>query len=178
MPRLFVALTLPEAITDHLLLVQGGIPGAKWEAKDKLHLTLRFIGEVDGGTARDIVEALARIEVEPFELALSGVGHFPPRGAPRSVWAGVDDPDPVADLHARIERALSTVGLEPERRKFAPHVTLARLKHSPEKKVVEFLQNHALFHSASFVVSSFCLMSSVLNPGGSRYRVEHVFDLG
>ena len=177
MPRLFTAVSLPPLITEHLTLVMGGIPGAKWQSADRLHLTLRFIGEVDGGEVSEIVSALREVRADAFELTLSGVGHFPPRGVPRAVWAGVDDPTPLHALHDEIERALVTTGRPPDRRKFAPHVTLARLKNSPERKVGEFLLHHALLRTVPFEVTEFALMSSVLNPGGSRYRVERRFAL-
>jgi 2'-5' RNA ligase len=175
--RLFVGLGLPESITSHLLLLQGGIPNARWEPAQKLHLTLQFLGELDGGQAEEVIEALERVRADAFTMTLAGVGHFPPRGKPRSVWVGIEDPAPVAALHRKIERALATVDVEPDRRKFAPHVTLARLAGSPEHRVAGYLTHHALFRSAAFSVTEFTLYSSVLGPRGSKYRVEAAFGL-
>jgi RNA 2',3'-cyclic 3'-phosphodiesterase len=177
MPILFVALELPELVRDHLVLVQGGIPGARWEAKDKLHLTLRYVGEVDGGMARRIAEALRGVHGDPFILELAGVGHFPPRGRPRALWVGVDDPEPLHALHERLERTLTKLGLEPETRKFAPHVTIARLRNAPERRVAEFMAHHALLRPTPFEVNAFALVSSVRGPSGSKYRVEESFTL-
>lgn len=175
MPRLFAALNLPESLTQRLVLLQGGIPGARWEPADKLHLTLRFIGEVEGGVMKSVIAALGKVTMPPFELQLASVGHFPPRGQPKSVWTGVREASEVTELHRRIERALASTDVEPDRRKFAPHVTLARLRNAPEHKVAEFIQDHALFLSEPFEVSRFWLMSSVRSPAGSKYRVERVY---
>lgn len=175
--RLFVGIDLPAEIEDHLGLVGGGIPHARWEERDKLHVTMRFVGEVDGGTKRRLEDALDSVRHPPFSLAVAGVGVFPPGGKPRILWAGLDDPAPVLELHGRIERAVQRVGLPPEGRKFTPHVTLARLHGSPRTKVIEFLQHHALLRTVSFEVRAFQLYSSVLSPRGSKYRVEHHYSL-
>ncbi|MCH9685416.1 MAG: RNA 2',3'-cyclic phosphodiesterase [Deltaproteobacteria bacterium] len=175
--RLFVGIELPSAIADHLSLVGGGIPRARWEGRDKLHITLRFIGDVDGGTARAVEQALTEVEHPPFPLAVAGVGHFPPSGEPRILWAGLDDPAPLHTLHARVDRILQHEGLDGEARNYAPHVTLARLKQAPRSRVVEFLQHNALLRTAPFVVGAFQLYSSVLSPRGSKYRIERDYPL-
>jgi 2'-5' RNA ligase len=177
MARLFVGIALPEPVVQHLSIVQGGIPGARWESADKMHLTLRFIGEVDGGMQRRIGDALRTVRGRPFSSSLAGLGHFPPRGHPRSIWVGVDDPTPLHELHDRIDRALTRLGLDPDRRKFTPHVTLARLKNAPTSKVAAFIAHHALMRPPPFEVESFAMFSSVLGPAGSKYRIEEVFAL-
>ena len=88
MHRLFVAIDTPENIRAQLEALLSGVPGARWVTSDQLHLTLRFVGEVDGPTFRDIADALGGVEEEAFELALKGVGHFPPRGKAKILWAG------------------------------------------------------------------------------------------
>jgi 2'-5' RNA ligase len=175
MPRLFVGIDLPDIIDAQLELLGGGIPGARWEPADKLHLTLQYLGEVDGGTQRAVEAALARIVMAPFSLAIHGVGHFPPRGVPRSIWAGLHDDQEVRALHAKVERALSSLDLDPDDRKFAPHVTLARLREAPERKVAEFLAGNSLFRTPPFEVDAFALFSSIRSPAGSKYRVEASF---
>jgi len=174
---LFVGIDLPSAIDDHLAFVGGGIPGARWLDTDQLHITLRFIGEVDGGMQRRIEAALERVEHPVFSLSVAGVGAFPPRGEPRTLWAGVDDTAPLQALHERIERTLVRLGLDPEARNYTPHISLARLRRSPSRKVAEFMQHHALLRTASFEVDSFSLYSSVLSPRGSKYRIERDFGL-
>ncbi len=175
--RLFVGIDLPPEIEDHLALVTGGIPRARWEEREKLHVTLRFLGELDGGTKRHVEAALERVRHPPFTLAVAGVGSFPPSGAPRILWAGLEGAAPVLELHARIERALLGVGIPPEGRKLTPHVTLARLHDSPRAKVIEFMQHHALLRTSAWPVRAFQLYSSVLSPRGSKYRIEHHFPL-
>lgn len=176
--RLFVALDLPDLVVQQLSLVGGGIPGARWSPPQNLHITLRFIGEVDGGTKRQIEAALDRVDHEALSVQLGGVGHFPPRGVPRSLWAGVAPNPSLADLAAKIDRSLVTeVGLDPDPRNFAPHVTLARLRKAPQNRVVQFLQHHALLSPPPFVASAFWLYSSVLRRGGPTYRRERAFKL-
>lgn len=177
MARLFVGIDLPDVIDAQLVLLGGGIPGARWEPADKLHLTLQYLGEVDGGTQRDVEAALRRITMAPFTMEIHGVGHFPPRGAPRSIWAGVHPDTPVRSLHAKVERAFAALDLDTDDRKFAPHVTLARLRDAPERKVAEFLAGNALFRTPEFPVESFQLFSSIRSPSGSKYRVEADFPL-
>lgn len=175
--RLFIGIALPEPIAARLAVMGGGIPGARWEPADKLHVTLRFLGEVDHGLARRLETALERVDLPAFSMALRGVGVFPLRASPRVLWAGVEDPGPVGQLHRAIERAITPLGIEPEHRKFHPHVTLARLRRPPEHRVAEFVAQHALLSTEPFEVEHFTLYSSVLSPRGSKYRVEAEFEL-
>ncbi|MBX7078954.1 MAG: RNA 2',3'-cyclic phosphodiesterase [Nannocystaceae bacterium] len=172
MARLFLGLDLPDVVDEHLSLLCGGVPGARWEPRENLHLTLRFLGELEGETQRRAIEALETVHAEPFVLELAGVGVFPPRGEPRVLWAGVADAGPVTELVRRIERALQRAGLPPEPRKFAAHVTLARLRDAPRERVAAFLAHHGLLRTASFEVDAFLLYSSVLGHAGAHYRVE------
>ncbi len=175
--KLFVALDLPESVDMQLSWLGGGIHGARWEPAEKLHLTLRYLGEVDGGERKQVEAALERVDFESFPLAIRGVGHFPPRGQPRSVWAGVDDASQLDRLHHRIGHALDAIGIDGDRRKFAPHVTLARLRHSPEQEVAEFLARHALLSTPPWTVDAFALYSSTRGPRGSKYAIERVYPL-
>lgn len=179
MPILFVAIRPPAEIATHLSLVQGGIPGARWEPEEKLHLTLRYLGQVEGGTMRAVTEVLSTFAGSGAPaLTLRGVGTFPPRGAPRSLWVGVEDPAPLVQLHTRLEHRLRPLdGVAPDARKFAPHLTLARLKDAPPAKVAAFLAHHALLQLPTFPVERLWLMSSVRSPGGSSYRVEAAVSL-
>ena len=106
----------------------GGISGARWQSDDQLHLTLRFIGEVDRHLAGDIHAALGAIHQAAFEIALNGIGAFDRRGWPDAVWAGVLPHEPLKALHKKVDAALARVGVEPEQRAYLPHITLARLK--------------------------------------------------
>jgi 2'-5' RNA ligase len=174
--RLFVALAIPDAVADGLLLIQAGVPGAKWQTREQLHLTLRFIGEVDGHDADAIHDALSGVSAPGFTLALKGVGEFGGKN-PRAVWAGIEANDALLHLQRKIETAVQRIGIEAEPRKFTPHVSLARLKGAPRGRVMDYLVDHALYASPAFAVRAFILYSSHLSPNGSLYRAEHSYRL-
>ena len=178
MPRLFVGIDLPTAVDDHLELMSTGLFGARWEGREKFHLTLRFLGEVDGRVHRAAIDALQALESPPFTLQLKGVGVFPPRGQPGSVWAGVADAGPVTQLRHKVEGLLRRVhGIEPDPRKFAPHVTVARVGDCELDEVMRYVADHALLRSEPFLVERVLLFSSVRTAKGSSYRVEAGFPL-
>ena len=108
--RLFVAIDLPPEIKEKLLAIGGGVPGARWLTAAQLHLTLKFVGEVDGGVFNDVINALGEVASEPFELTLKGVGHFPPRRDPEVLWVGVAKNERLVQLRNRIESALAEDG--------------------------------------------------------------------
>jgi len=173
MLRLFVGIALPPEVKLSLSLMCAGVPGAKWVDPGNYHLTLRFIGEVDEGTAGDLDDALARIRAPRFALALAGVGHF----GNRMLWAGVERNDALAHLHDKVESAVSRLGFEPEGRRYAPHVTLARLRGAAEPKVHAFIAAHALFHAAPFAVDHFSLVASYLAKAGAIYEDQADYPL-
>ena len=177
MARLFVGIALPEPIVQHLSLLAGGVPGARWQRPDQLHLTLRFIGEVDGGVATDAGEALSTVKSTGFDLQLDGVGHFGERRRVRALWVGVAANPALMALQSKIERALVGAGLPPEGRKFRPHVTVARMGQADHGRVAQFLSGHSLFGTAPWHVAAFHLYSSQLSPNGSLYRIEDSYDL-
>ena len=178
MIRLFVALALPEDVRRRMEGLQGGLPGARWQSAEQMHLTLRFIGEVDGAAFREIVDALADIEAEAFSLTLEGVGHFPPRGRVRILWAGVAPNPALMRLRERAEAVITGLGFEPDGRNYAPHVTLARFaSRVPAHRLQEFVSYHGPFSSGPFDVGSFELYSSHLGAGGAHYAVEASYPL-
>jgi 2'-5' RNA ligase len=176
MLRLFTAIEIPETLRTRLTLLQSGVPGARWQSVENLHLTLRFIGEVDEPTASDIDQVLALLREKAFELRLSGVGEFGGRD-PHALWAGVAPSPALHHLVAKIESALQRMGLPAETRKYAPHVTLARLRDAPVPKVREFLSANGSFDSGPFPVREFALFSSFQTPRGSLYRLEQSYPL-
>lgn len=178
MHRLFVALDLPPAICERLTSLCQGMSGVKWADGNHFHLTLRFISDVDDGLLHDIQYALAEISAPSFDLTLKGVGYFPPRRSAKILWVGVEATPALLQLREQIVSAIERLGIEPERRKFAPHITLARFKHSvPAARVAEFLSNHALFLTEPFPIDQFCLYSSLLRPEGAFHRVEASYPL-
>ena len=177
MPRLFIAVDLPDVIKKNLEAMFFGIPGARWVAPDQIHLTARFIGDVEGAVFHDIKNSLDEITAGSFPLQLKGMGHFPPRGAPRVIWVGIEKSEPLQLLRKKIDGALLKVGVEPESRKFSPHITLARLKNSPQHKIGNFLAGNNMFSQGPFQVEDFRLYSSVLTPKGAIHKVERIYPL-
>ncbi len=168
MIRLFVGLRPPAAIRAQLLGLMGGIPGARWQDDDQLHITLRFIGDVDERAAEDAALALSSVHWPPLELALDGVGAFDKRGRINAVWAGVRPKEPLAALHRKIDQALVRAGQPPEHRAYLPHITLARM-NSPVELVERFVEAHGGFASAPFTLDHFFLFESSLGHEGARY---------
>lgn len=177
MIRLFAAIGLPHSVATRLSFMQAGIPGARWSPIENLHLTLRFIGEVEQSVARDIDDVLSAVHVPAFELRLRGVGEFGGK-EPHAIWAGVALSEQLHRLHAKIESALQRMGLPTDTRKYTPHVTLARLRDAPYPKVAEFVCAHGAFDSGPFQVSSFGLYSSHATSHGSHYVLESEYALG
>lgn len=168
MHRLFVALRLPAAIRSLLLAVMGGVSGARWQREDQLHLTVRFIGEVDRHLAKDVHAGLGAVHHPSFELAVNGLGLFDRRGAPETVWAGVAPSEPVQSLHKKVDQALVRVGIPPDQRAFLPHVTLARLKPS-SGTVRNLIESSGGLVSPPFRIDRFVLVESRLTPEGAVY---------
>lgn len=179
MPRLFVALGLPEDVTDDLDALCGfPLPTARWVPAEQQHLTLRFIGEVEGRRVDDLAEALAEVTTPPFELRLKGIGHFPPRGELRALWAGVEPSPPLRQLKRQVDAALRRAGLPPEGRKFSPHVTLARFRGPPPvERLAAYLRRYSLYSGPAFTVGGFQLYSSHRQAGGPDYIVEAAYEL-
>jgi 2'-5' RNA ligase len=177
MPRLFVAIDLPDMIRRQLSTLCCGLPGARWVNPEQMHLTLRFIGEVDGRQLQIIRETLGELEGDPFFLRLENLGFFPPRGNPRVVWVGIQRNEQLVRLRNRIETALVRKGFEPEGRKYSPHISLARLKNTPGSKIGAYLAHNSFFVTEEFEVNEFLLYSSVLNSKGAKHYVEEAFQL-
>jgi 2'-5' RNA ligase len=174
--RLFVALSLPEAVAQSILLIQGGVPGARWQAREQLHLTLRFIGEVEGRDAAALDEVLAAIHVPAFSLQLHSVGQFGNK-QPHALWAGVRPNPALEHLQRKVDNAIRRVGQPHDAHKFMPHVTLARLRHPEMDRMLDWLTYNALYTSPEFEVGAFQLYSSKLTSDGSLYRIEQSYDL-
>lgn len=178
MQRLFVALPMPDDICAELARLCFGVPGAKWSRPENFHVTLRFVGEVDNAEADDIAENLGAIEADPFALTLAGIGHFETGDMPRALWVGVERNAALMALQTRIEVALQRCGLPPERRKFKPHVNLARLKGPELGRLQSFIAEHNLFRLPPFAVESFTLFSSHRSQSGAIYTPEAIYPLG
>src|SRR6202042_2328365 len=176
MPRLFTGLEIPRHVADSLAIMRGGLPGARWIDPDNYHLTLRFIGDIDDALARDIAGLLGRVRRRSFELRLDGLTSFGGR-KPRALVATATPIAPLIELQAEQERLLQRMGLEPEGRKYIPHVTLARLRDSSSQQVADYLAARAHYRSSPFQVSRFVLFSSRASVGGGPYVVEADYPL-
>jgi 2'-5' RNA ligase len=176
MPRLFTGLEIPKELSESLSMLRGGLPGARWIDPENYHLTLRFIGDVDDDVAREIAWLLGNVRRRDFQLQLDGLVSFGGR-KPRAVVAAAAPSPAVMELHAEHERLMQRVGLEPEGRKYTPHVTLARLRDSSSFDVAEYLSTRAAFRSRPFPVSRFVLFSSRASIGGGPYVVEAAYPL-
>lgn len=168
MHRLFVAIRPPEAIRQQLLGLMGGLHDLRWQNDNQLHLTLRFIGEVERPMADDVAAELGRIRFERFSVALDGVGKFEKRrhGA---LWAGVQPKEQLKALAAKVERACQSAGVEPEQRAYRPHITLARW-NGRAPHLDRFLERHGALASDPWEISEFILFESRLGQSGAHYE--------
>lgn len=177
MYRLFVAIDLPPSVKDQIEPICCGVPGARWLEPEQWHLTLRFIGEVDGGRFRDILDSLAELRAEPFSLIIKGLGFFPPRGTPETIWVGGAKSDGLSVLRGRVEAALVKIGVARDSRKFAPHVAIARLRQPHLPRLAAYLSANSLLESPTFTVDRFGLYSSLLTSSGAQYQLEAEYPL-
>lgn len=175
MHRLFIAIQPPEAIRERLLGLMGGIPGARWQDDAQLHLTVRFVGEVDRHQADDIAGVLGLVRQEPFAIALSGIGSFLTRGK-GAVWAGIAPHDALKTLHKKVDQACLRAGVEPDTRAYRPHITLARLGGGAGP-VEPFIERWAGLSSPPFLVDAICLYESRLGAEGASYRIAERYSL-
>ena len=166
--RLFVAIKPPQDVLDSLIDTMEGIDNARWQSEEQLHLTLRFVGEVDTPQANDLADGLGAVRFERFDLQIAGVGHFEKKGRPHTLWAGIGPSPALAMLQKKIESACRSVGLPAETRVFAPHITLARLSGSAGP-IAPFLAANASLRCAPFTVERFMLFESTLSTKGAHY---------
>jgi RNA 2',3'-cyclic 3'-phosphodiesterase len=176
MHRLFVAIRPPAPVRARLLDLMGGVAGARWQTEDQLHLTLRFVGEVDRHLARDVDAALSGVHHPRFEIALNGLGAFDRRGEPVTLWAGLTPQEPLHALHKKVDQALVRVGVEPDRRSYMPHLTIARLPRGAGP-VGPFIEQFGGIAGPSFEVREFSLYESRLGPDGPVYSVAERYSL-
>ncbi|UVO50392.1 RNA 2',3'-cyclic phosphodiesterase [Sphingomonas sp. SUN019] len=180
MHRLFIALRPPPVIRETLTATMGGVPGARWQDDDQLHLTLRFIGAIERPVAEDVAAVLASIVAPVPTVRIAGVGRFDQRGRTDTLWAAVTPGDALAALHRKVDQALVRVGLDPERRAYLPHITLARLPrsmgHGPA--IERWVADHASLNSEPFTLPHLILYESHLGREGARYDAIARWPLG
>ena len=177
--RLFIAIPLPVPLCNQLMGLFDRLRSIVWTRPEQLHLTLRFLGDVDTERVNPIEAALERVRVEPFLLSLSSVGAFPPREAARIIWVGVGHGHPrLNQLRQQIDDALLATGLPVDVRRFHPHVTLGRVKNDAAPgAAIEFLKRHRDFEGAPFRTEAFHLCASELRLGGAVHTLKREFRL-
>ena len=175
--RLFVALDLPYDVRQRLAGLAVRLQGARWVTPENYHITLRFIGEMPGHKAEEIDLALAALRGKAFSLTMAGVATFEKQGRVNTLWAGVERNQALDHLQGKIDNALQRAGVPTERRRFAPHVTLARLDNPVGEKLAGWVQAHNLFRSEPVAVEHFTLFSSRLGKEQSVYTAEVEYPL-
>ena len=176
MPRLFIGLEIPDDVADQLSSLRGGIAGARWIVPDDYHVTLRFIGDIDPRLADDLVEALDGVRAKPIRVKFDGLSAFG-GDKPHTVVARVKPSVALSDLQGELERRARRLGLAPEPRKFTPHVTLARLRHSTPQDVAGYLSIRPALSLPAFTADRVALFSARESVGGGPYRLETTFAL-
>jgi 2'-5' RNA ligase len=176
--RLFVALTLPDGIVARLNLMCSGIPGARWVEPANMHITLRFIGEVDDPTAEEINYNLSHIEAPAFDLELQGLNTFGQGYKAHTLWVGVPPTPELAHLQKKVDSAVLRAGVPQEERKFTPHVTLARMTKPEIGRLQSFIEGNNLFKAGPFAVEQFTLFESQIGKGGPVYTALEDYALG
>jgi 2'-5' RNA ligase len=176
MPRLFTGLEIPAEVALQLGLYQGGLPGARWVEDGDLHVTLRFLGDVDTATANEVHALLEEARPRaPFEIVLDELASFG-GDKPRAVYAAVATNPELNDLQAEHERIARQAGLDPEPRKFTPHVTLTRLgRGTGAEAVANYLSQTGVFSRVGFTVRRAVLFSARASRGGGPYLVEATY---
>lgn len=170
MPRLFVAIDPPESLRAELSRLGRDLAGSRATPPEQLHLTLRFIGEVDEATGEQLSEALGTVQAAGFDLTPRGVGFFPNARRPRIAWAGFERSELLEALQAAVETAIRRCGLAPETEAFRPHVTLARIRRPDPRAARAWLAAHHEFDAPAFAVEEVSLYSSELRPTGALHR--------
>lgn len=176
MPRLFTGLEIPAMLRTRLSLIRSPLEGAKWIEADNMHITVRFVGDIDDRTADEFADLLADVNTGPITVTIKGVGAFGGRD-PRVLWAGVEAGPELEALYRANERAARAAGLPPDERDFKPHVTLARLRRARSHEVARFLEENGDLRTEPFVVSRFVLLSARPGTGGGPYAVEAAYPL-
>lgn len=174
MIRLFAGLSLPEKIKEQLTDLQTNLPGALWRPAEKMHLTLRFIGNLEEPVAEEVLKELRYVRFPAFHYSLKGIGYFARGDIPHHIWAGVDEDKAIRELQEKVDNAVKKAGAGQEDRfKFTPHVTLGKLIGTDMADVFRFIQENNLFHSEVFEASSFTLYQSIARENGEgKYYKE------
>jgi 2'-5' RNA ligase len=175
--RMFVALPIPDTVRASLASLCFGLQGARWVRPDSFHITLRYLGELDGGAVEDVDALLAGIHAPDFEVEIADVGCFSNGRSVRAIWAGVKPSPALTHLHDKVESAVVRAGLPPNGQRYTPHITLTRPKGITLDNARQYLEAHSLFRAPAFDATHFTLFRSFTGGEGSIYRAESEYDL-
>ena len=176
MPRLFTGIEIPPEIAERLGELRGGLPSARWVDPENYHITLRFLGDIDAATARDVADLLAAIRRRAFSITIDGLGAFG-NAKPHQVWARVPASPELMALQNENEQLIQRAGMPAETRKFTPHVTLARLRGTKSHALAKYMESRSGFSIEPFEVTRFVLFSAQPSRGGGPYIVEEAYPL-
>jgi 2'-5' RNA ligase len=177
MQRLFIAIDFSENVINKIEGILHGLPGAKWNTTEQIHLTLQFLGDIEYNQKLDIIDALKAVKFNSFPIILSGIGVFPPRGPAKILWVGTMDNPELRNLKKKIDYTISEIGIKPEKRKYSPHVTIARLRKISPQKLIQYLTLYESFHCDETIIKDFHLYSSTLTPNRAYHEIEYSFAL-
>ena len=175
MTRLFVGLKIPEDIREELLSLCSGLENVRWVKKENFHITLQFIGEVQKSYLDDLVQSLSEIRFSQFDLTLNGINFFNSTRFIRSIWTGIREKENLIKLHSKINISIEKAGISFKRRKFMPHVSIARFTRQSGSRFQDYIERNALFSSRSFTIENFTLFESVLKSDGPIYLTNTTF---
>ena len=171
--RLFVAIDIPDSVTEQLIKLNPHLPGVRWLKPEQMHLTVSFLGNVGPIAEETLREKLAAVRFTAFFIPIRGIGSFPAKGRPNVIWIGVGGGHPqLFHVHKRVQEAALGAGLEPELRAWHPHVTVARCRDVSAEAIRPFLKANAELEAGLVRVESFSLYSSIPGPIGSAYTRE------
>ena len=168
--RLFLAVPLPKGVRQKLLDLQQSIDGMRWQSQEQMHLTLKFVGEVDATGASELRKELDKISHPGFSMTIAGLGYFPEGKRPNVVWVGINENANLRELHKKVEHCCDKNGIAPENRPYKPHVTIGRTKNTPKQAVTSYINQHEPFVLPDIQVSEFALYESKLHPDGARHH--------
>ena len=174
MPRLFTAIKVPVEVAQFLAMKKGKLNGARWIDSQDYHITLSFLGDISVLEAEKAADKLDQIQHKPFEVCIDCMNVFGSK-KPRTLFAGVRCDEALVNLQAKNDRAMQQAGLIMQARKYAPHVTLARLSSVRPRDVWQFMGQWGEFSPLVFTADGFALFSARNSTGGGPYLVEQEF---
>ncbi len=175
MIRLFAALDIPDDVATQLLALQTGLQDVRWSSRENLHVTLRYMGNLKEPMAGEVDHALARLKAKPFMVRLTELGSFGDTHRAHTLWAGVEKSQALLNLQTKIENAVQALGLDPDKRKYAPHITLGRLGHGTPEDAAAWIASKGQLAPLEFEVTRMVLYSSHRREKGSIYTPERYY---